>query len=336
MITMLKKLASCLLIGLFCVSTTLAADAEAPAVPWNGAFFKYEKPSKMVVEQKTPTDAQVNFWIRPPQLSADSPEPQSTGAADPREVGHADLIHLLFKDATGDLVPAMLCTPRGQKGPFPVVIAIHGLTSNKIQVIGQVAPTLIRKGYAILAADLPCHGERPGEPLNVVDRKDPAKVIGYTQKAVIDNRQLIDLAAQFPQLDVSHGVIIVGYSLGTWVCSLLGPSDDRVKAMVLMVGGLPDSAPDAPKSPEAEAVSPRNSLPHFAGRPMLLLNGKTDNIIKPAWSDRLFAICPEPKKQLWYESGHFLPSEAFEDAANWIEVHAVTNPNGTKEQKKAG
>lgn len=314
----------------FC-AVVRGADEEKPAKNgWDRQLFDYVSPAKLVVEETTPNKAQVNFWLRPPQVeTADAAEPKAAGPAQPVTMGNVNIVHLRFKDALGDIVPAMLCTPHDRPGPFPLVIAIHGLTSNKAQVCAQVMPSLVKHGYAVLAADLPCHGERRGNPMTMIDASDPERGFQLYRKAVIDVRQLIDLAAQRKDLDTKNGVVLAGYSLGSWVSSIAGPSDDCVKAMVLMVGGALDIAKDLLASPKPAATDPRLSLAHFAGRPLLLLNGKTDNIVLPDWSKRLFAAAPQPKKQVWYDSGHLLPQEAYDDAANWI-------AEGSVEKRKAG
>jgi pimeloyl-ACP methyl ester carboxylesterase len=207
----------------------------------------------------------------------------------------------------------------------------HGLTSNKMQVCMQVAPTLVKQGFAVIAADLPCHGERPGNPFDMVSLKNWESTFPLYKKAVIDIHQLIDLAKQRPDLKVDHGVFLVGYSLGSWMSTMAGPSDDRVKAMVLMVGGAYDIPAALLKNPMAAAADPRLALAHFAGRPLLLLNGKTDGIVAPELSKRLFAAAPEPKKQIWYDSGHLLPGPAYADAAKWLAD--MSAPPATREAK---
>jgi dienelactone hydrolase len=318
-----------------------AARGESAKVDngWDRKLFNYVRPAKLVVEETTPTDAQVNFWMRPPQASADAPEPKDLGPAKPRAVGNLNVLHLRFKDATGDIVPALLCTPKGQAGPFPLVIATHGLTSNKAQVCAQVAPALVKRGYAVLAADMPCHGERPGNPLDLVNARERKKTFPLYQKAVTDVHQLMDIAEQRPDIDHKGGFVLAGYSMGSWISSVAGPSDDRVRAMVLMVGGAFDVPADTLKLPEIAALDPRLALAHFAGRPLLLLNGKTDNIVAPELSRRLFAAAPEPKQQIWYDSGHFLPEPAYEEAARWIadgDGKAAAIKTEAKPRAKAG
>jgi len=297
-----------------------APAAEKPVaisdIPWDAALFAYQRPERLVVEETTPTGEQVAIWSKPPKEAGDVPAPKATDPALPREVGPMNVIHLRFRDATGDIVPAILCTPKGKTGPFPVVIAIHGLTSNKAQVVvAQVGPALAARGFAILAADLPCHGERLGRPLDIFA---PGKMFDLYRKAVIAQRQLIDWAETRPELNVKGGVALVGYSLGSWISSVAGPSDPRVRAMVLMVGGAWDIPAELLNDPHVAATDPRVSLPHFKGRPVLFLNAKGDSIVAPELSRRLFEAAAEPKTQIWYEGGHLLPTPAYQEAARWL------------------
>jgi len=292
-----------------------AAPAAATEVGWDAKPFDYTRPQTLAVEETTPTAAQVGFWPRPPQAPADAPPPKATGPAQPLAVGPMNVVHLRFRDATGDIVPAILCTPKDREGPFPLVIAVHGLTSHKSQMVGMVGGALAAKGFAILAADLPCHGERPGMPLAILD---PQRSFENYRKAVIDVRQLVDIAEGRPEINHKTGVALMGYSLGSWVSSLAGPAEPRVKAMVLMVGPGVFALGGGPKGEELAAISPRLSLPHFAGRPLLFLCGKSDPLVSPETCRRTFEIAPEPKKQVWYDSGHLLPREAYEEAARWL------------------
>ena len=311
--------------GLAVMTSSLAGQTTRAATiknGWDASWFQYDRPDRLVVEEATPTADQVNFWHRPRQANPEAPDPVSTGPAKPLSVGRLDIVHLRFKDADGQIVPALLCTPRGQKGPFPVVIATHGYTSNKAQVCAQVAPALVARGFAVLAADMPCHGERPGMPGEVMDKTNPIKAFQLYRRAVVDDRQLIDLAGQRKDLDTSRGVILVGYSMGSWISSVVGPADDRVKAMALMVGGATDIPPIALKIPQVAATDPRLAIQHFAGRPILMLNGRSDTIVNAHMTRLLWDAAPQPKEQRWYESGHLLTEQAYADAADWVETIA--------------
>lgn len=317
-----------MMIGLGLLSgSALGAPQTAPTSQptavdngWTPTFFSYERPAKLVVEETTPTFAQSDWHMRPPQMKADDTDLQPTGIghAKPRTIAGMDIKRFRFKDLHGDVVPVLLCTPAGKTGPFPLVVAVHGLNSNKAQVCAQVGPALTRRGFAVIAPDMPRHGERPGEPFSVLDHSNPIKSFQLARRAVNDVRQTIDLAETLPQLDTKSGVTLVGYSMGSWINSVVGPADSRVNAMCLMVGGANDIPPVALMLPQIVAMDPRLAIAHFAGRPLLLLNGKNDMTVRRDMSQRLFAACPEPKQQRWYDCGHLLTSDAYDDAAKWI------------------
>jgi dienelactone hydrolase len=306
------------MLGIVRTSSLYGASVES-ANGWDAKWFGYERPGRLLVEETTPTLEQVNFLKRPRQMEPEADDPKTSGPAKPLTVGHFDIVRLRFKDADGNIVPALLCKPHGKPGPFPVVIATHGYTSNKAQVCAQVAPELTKRGFAVLAADMPCHGERPGANYQIMDKSDWLKSFKLWREATIDDRQLIDLAEQRSDLDTKNGVALAGYSMGSWISSVVGPVDPRVKAMVLMVGGATEIAPAALRIPQVAATDPRLAIKHFAGRPILMLNGRTDSIVSAGMTQLLWDSAPQPKEQIWYEGGHFLPGQAYSDAADWIE-----------------
>jgi dienelactone hydrolase len=229
-----------------------------------------------------------------------------------------NILRLRFRDLEGADVPALLVTPRDRQGPFPVVIALHGLRSNKAQVVAQVAPTLVKQGFAVLAPDLPSHGERPGEAAKMFDQKDIRAFVHRCRQAILDVRLCIDLAESRPELDTKNGVIMVGYSMGAIFESVVGPADPRVKAMCLMVGGTVDFPPVFAMVPQIAALQPQLAIAHFAGRPLLMLNATADHVITKEMADRLYMAAPDPKEQIWYDSGHRLPDTAYQRCADWV------------------
>jgi dienelactone hydrolase len=313
-------------IVLLALTTGVFGQTTSPSTQpaWDPQWFKYVRPSKVAVEETTPTANQLNFILRPTQADVDAAPPKATPPAEPGRMGEFDVVHLRLNDAEGGVIPALLCKPRGKKGPFPVVIATHGYTSNKAQVCAQVGMTLTERGFAVLAADMPCHGERPGEPRQIMDRTHPLQAYKLYRQAVIDVLQLIDVAQQRPDLDTSRGVTLVGYSMGSWISSVAGPADDRVKAMVLMVGGATDIPPGLLQLPAVAATDPRVAIRHFAPRPILMLNGRSDVVVTAAMTSLLWDAAPLPKEQLWYDSGHLLPKEAYSDAAEWVAKQYAT------------
>jgi dienelactone hydrolase len=296
-----------------------AVCQEVPATQngWDAAFFKYER-TKLAVEETTPTAAQADVWRRPGVLPKSLAAPVASGTGRPLKMAGMDVVRLRFRDALDDDVPALLCKPAGKEGPFPVVIALHGVNSHKAQMCGQVAPALTKRGFAVLAFDMPLHGERPGRPSDVLDLSDLHRTFTLCRQAVVDLRQCIDLAEARLDLDTSRGVVLAGYSLGALIDTVAGAADARVKAMLLMVGGTPEFPAALSLVPEFCSLQPQKAIAHFAGRPLLMLNGSADQTITRDMGQRLFDAAAEPKQQRWYDCGHLLPARAYEDGAEWV------------------
>lgn len=301
------------------------AEAPAPLAPatpalgnlWDPSLLAYE-PSPLAVEERTPTREQVNWRGRPRTMPVPAAEVSATKApAKPLVVDQLRLTHLRFRDAHGEVVTALLAKPQRGDGPFPLVVAVHGLSSHKAQVVGQIAPMLAKRGFAVLAPDLPLHGERPGEPGEFVNRLNPTRQFQLFRQASIDVRQCIDMARQRPDLDAER-VFLAGYSLGSFVSSITGPADERVAGMLLMVGGALDLPLALLQVPQVAALAPQCALPRFAPRPVLMLNARHDRIILPAMAERLFGAAREPKEIRWYDSGHLLPQNAYDEGAEWL------------------
>jgi fermentation-respiration switch protein FrsA (DUF1100 family) len=304
-----------------------AAPATRPATDngWDKSWFAYDRLAarQFAVEETTPTAGQVNFHGRPTVMTDGLVDATRTHAT-PKTIDGVNLVRLRFTDLDGEIVPALLCTPAGKSGPFPLVIAAHGLGSNKAQVCGQVAPALTKLGFAVLAPDLPLHGERPGDPHEIrsVAYSDPGRAFELYRRAVRDLRQCIDLAESRDELDASHGVTLVGYSMGSWISAVAGPADDRVRAMALMVGGAHDVPAPLLTIPKVAACQPSLAISHFAPRPLLMINAKSDYTVTPEMGRRLFDAAAEPKELRWFNGGHLLPERAYADVAEWVAEHA--------------
>ena len=318
---MIHTMLLCALLGLCAPAATSRGpmDGRAPAGNgWDASWFDYARDEELAVEVATPTSAKVNFHTRPSRDETTELRVRGDTPVRPVTVDGVDIVRLRFRDAAGEIVPVLLCTPHGRTGPFPVVVAVHGLNSNKAQVVGQVAPALTKRGFAVLAPDMPLHGERPGDPRGLFENNDFLTALSAYRQAVMNVRQTIDVAETLAELDTSRGVVLAGYSMGSWIHSLAGPADDRVRAMVLMVGGASDINSVARILPQIAAADPKVAIANFIGRPLLMLNAKRDPTVTPAMGQRLFNAAAEPKELRWYDSGHRLPDEAYEDAAEWV------------------
>jgi fermentation-respiration switch protein FrsA (DUF1100 family) len=121
--------------------------------------------------------------------------------------------------------------------------------------------------------------------------------------------------------------------MGSWIHSVVGPSDERVQAMVLMVGGTHDISPAALMLPQLAASDPRLAIAHFAGKPVLMLAGRKDYVVTPDMVQRLYDAAAEPKELRWYDAGHLLSAKAYEDGAEW--VAKIVRAGGMHDLKRA-
>jgi len=90
-----------------------------------------------------------------------------------------------------------------------------------------------------------------------------------------------------------------------------------VSAVVLAAGG--DLPQGTPLTAVARTVAdPLRAVRKLEGRPLLMVNGRHDPLIRPEQAERLFAAAREPRELRWWEGGHVLPQAATEDAADWL------------------
>lgn len=287
---------------------------------FDSSFFKYEKKTPEVV-WRTPTKEQIQIYLRPPQLSGDLKATDQQGLPEPVVFGGVALRWFAFKGVDGTWVPGLLATPPDAKGPLPLVVATHGLLGHKMQVVAQVAPSLTKRGFAVMAIDLPLHGERPGWGRDLLNPANPLAMMNNWRTAVINLRQEMDVGDSMPLIDHGKPITLLGYSLGSWMTTITGAADPRASLMVLMVGGATELSADLMRLPMVASADPRNAIAAFSPRPVLMVNGTRDQTVTPVMADRLFDAAKEPKERRWYEMGHLLKDPAFEDTADWIASH---------------
>jgi alpha-beta hydrolase superfamily lysophospholipase len=237
---------------------------------------------------------------------------------------------LIFKDIRGADVPVLITLPARGEAPFPCVVLAHGFTSNKEEVTRQMGRALVERGFGCIAIDLPKHGERPGGPPKELFGPDRPTAYQNIVQAVIEIRQTIDLAETMREFRTDDGVFLAGYSMGSWIGTLAGAADRRVKAMVLMVGGsaavtasrLEDENPGLPDRLNLvhhyEVLQHNRAIAKFAPRPILMLNGEKDLLVPRVRTEALYRAAGAPKEIRWFDAGHLLPAKAYNEGADWL------------------
>ncbi|MGI8508480.1 MAG: alpha/beta hydrolase [Gemmatimonadaceae bacterium] len=237
---------------------------------------------------------------------------------DERAVRGGRRISLHFT-ASGDRIPAILLQPLEPR-PAPAALLLHGYSSDKERISDSAGKALLGLGVATLAIDLPLHGERVraggAAGLPAEESRNPIRLAQRWRAALKECRTALDCLASLPEVDGSR-IALIGYSMGAYLGVMLASDEPLVHALVLAAGGdLPDELPFAALI--RKMVDPIGAIRRYAGRPLLMVNGRNDRTIRAAQAERLYAAAAEPKSILWYDGGHWLPDGAVRQAAAWV------------------
>ncbi len=215
----------------------------------------------------------------------------------------------------GARVPAALLLPPATTAPAPAALLLHGYSASKDLMLESAGRALLRRGVASLAIDLPMHGERD-EPVDESLFRNPLGLVRHWQSALEECRLALRYLDERPEIDGAR-LSLVGYSLGAYLGAIVAAREPAVRALVLAAGGdLPTGIPFAAMI--RTVVDPLRAVRKLAGRPLLMVNGRTDRTIRPDQAERLFAAANEPKELRWYDGGHYIPPAVIEGAMDWL------------------
>jgi len=251
---------------------------------------------------------------------------------------------LYYNSVHNQRVPAIYALPKTGKAPYPAIVFLHGYHGDKEDIL-EFAPLLTALGYACISIDAEYHGERkvPGidlyGPLVYNDRD------GMIQ-TVIDLRRAIDYLESVPEEVDKTRIGYAGGSMGGILGAVLAGCDTRIKTAVLWVAGanwgemarlsqisagmhLRDLGLDVEKMGRMLApVDPMYWVAKISPRPVLMLNGDHDEIVPVPTNRLLHKLAKEPKKVVWYHSGHGLPLiQATQETIMWL--NATLHPAGS-------
>lgn len=211
-------------------------------------------------------------------------------------------------------VPATLLLPAAA-GPAPAALLIHGYSSRKEHMSESVGRALLERGIASLAVDLPLHGTR-ADPVQAQPLRNPLDAVRQWRLAVQETRLAIRYLQARAEVDRGR-VAVVGYSLGSYLATLLAADEPAVRAVVVAAGGdLPTGTPFTTLA--RTVVDPLRAVQKLKGRPLLVVHGRRDRTVLPEQAERLYQAAGEPKEIQWWDAGHYLPAPAIARAADWL------------------
>ena len=235
----------------------------------------------------------------------------------------------------GGPVDAYLVVPGG-KGPFAAILFGHWGNGTRAEFIPE-AKIYARAGAVSLIPDYPW--DRPAPWHKTPDHFEKPEVDREIEiQAVVDMRRGIDLLLARPDVDPKR-LAYVGHSYGAQWGSILSGVDKRMKTSVLMAGvaecndimlrsndpGLVDFRKTQPAGQLEKYCQVTGDIDavHFVGHaapiPLLLQFANFEQYFDKPSMDHYVAAASEPKKVLYYDTGHDLNDpRALEDRYDWL------------------
>jgi len=215
----------------------------------------------------------------------------------------------------GDRVAARVLVPASGDGPFPLVIAQHGLGHHKAnETMDTIVLPWARAGAAVASIDFPLHGERASAKLServmARDPRDGGLWRDLAEQAVADLRRLLPALDADERID-SSGPVYAGFSLGAILGTIFCAEEPRIAAAALALGGAAIGPAE---------TDPVHWAPRLAPRPVLFVQAERDETVPRAAAEALHAATREPKRVVWFDSGHTdLPGIALKEIWAFLE-----------------
>ncbi|MEM3026738.1 MAG: alpha/beta fold hydrolase, partial [Thermoproteota archaeon] len=158
-----------------------------------------------------------------------------------------------------------------EENPLPAVVLVHGISSAK-ESMSSIALELARRGFVALSIDVVGHGDSGGR-------------LGATKDHSLGALAALRYVETLPYVDASS-LGLVGHSLGAGAARAAAAAHRRVKATVLIAGGLGGMASDPLAYGVLNTTFPKNLLVAIGRQDVLFnLNQVTDE-----WLPTVFGV----------------------------------------------
>ncbi|MGM0575373.1 MAG: hypothetical protein ACQEXJ_06555 [Myxococcota bacterium] len=228
-----------------------AADISAATV------FTTHADLGVVLEAAADVKTRDYAWTAPPTCEDEGDRIRCEGTFEAFDYRDGRHVETPTPEAPWEL-PVSVWLPAEGEGPFPVVLAGHGINGRRGHgktVAGMVVPD----GFAVVAADAMEHGDHPSNAPEEDDELDAMKFLGLSlesltvdalalrgnfNQTLLDRLQVVELIRDAPDVDGDGepdlDVSRLGYH-GTSLGGMMGPpllaATDDVDAAVLTVAG---------------------------------------------------------------------------------------------------
>jgi formylglycine-generating enzyme required for sulfatase activity/dienelactone hydrolase len=213
-----------------------------------------------------------------------------------------------------------LLLPKKGKPPYQVVLFFPGSGALSLRHFAvQTSASLdaiVRSGRAVLYPVYKSTYER-GDGMESDSADTSSNWRDHVVMWVKDASRAIDYAQTRPDLD-HEKIAYYGYSWGAVMGAIVPAIDQRIKAVIIALGGL-----NYEKSlPEVEII---NFLPHVK-QPVLMLNGHYDFFFPEQTTQvpfyNLLGSPKDQKKRMVYDTGHAIPrNELIKETLDWLDLY---------------
>lgn len=286
-----------------------------------------------------------------------------------RQAAEGTYTEFNFPSENGSTAYGTFARPTG-KGPFPLVVLLHGLGGSRQQMIEPFAKEFLKRGVAVMAIDAPHHGQRGTQQdkndLGAVAfafavSKDQSKGLGAfmaqsggmsklgleaIEWGLRDTRRALAWALRPEHRVDSSKIGAFGISLGAIMSAILSGVEPRINADLLVLGGDPvlpyiDRVPTDQRLNGA-AAAPSLFLGHSTAH-VLMLNGYNDTVIPREATDLLYKSAPgstlafyDTPGDMGHGFGHSIPLEGYSFGIEWLtRMIAVPKPAARSQAQPA-
>ena len=237
-----------------------------------------------------------------------------------------EVSRISFESPDGGRATGLAFDPVTRSGPRPGIVLMHGMPGGA-RNMASLGQALAQFGAVVIAIDAP-FARRGGQAVRFTARDSAEQV-----QLIKDLQRAVDVLRARPDVD-DERIAYLGISYGGAMGALFAGIERRISAAVLVVadGGLVShfTGPEdqdfmASLSCETRnawfrAMTPIEPI-RFVGHatvPLLLQNGRSDDLVPPADAEALHEAAPEPKAIQWYMAGHGLNQQALFARHNWL------------------
>jgi dienelactone hydrolase len=225
-----------------------------------------------------------------------------------------------------------LALPASANGRLKSVVLLHGAGGDRRYFL-PYARRLAGRGFAALTLTAPS-GSAPAAAAGLGPRAQLLRLQELAAEDVVSVRRAVDFLDTITSVDPRR-IGLVGWSAGARTGALVAGVEPRIRVFVLMSGGAAPVSEYARVAPAAlrsdirrilGRVDPLRWIAQARPGSIFLQDGLHDEFVPSAALKALARAAPPRTRVRWYDAGHRLNAEAFNDQLTWLERRLAGGP----------